>query len=574
MHEQRACGEGECESRFGEGVEDLQIHVRRRFQDVALLLDVVVERDDQRRVCVVREVGRDVRRISGNVLDLRGDGPQYLQRLFHLFGSRVVGQPQLHHGPPHRLRGDVDDGGVRDLVVRIARDAPVVTQYPRAAHAHVDHGSLQPVHVDRVADAERLVRKDGECAEDVLHRVLRGQREGDAADAQRAPQRIDVDTHVAQGRYQTDDPDQDQNRPPDHRHHFHRMAVRPLSPVLLEQGRGETCEDPRYVQYDQYAVGVVYVLHQLVGIDQPVNGDPDAQQHHGEFQGRFEGVVDDVVHPVVRAGDKRLYDLPAQQGEQFYDDERPYYDEYGNDPCLDRISPNFIFQHFSIGFKLSVQFVIYVSSFAIRIFTMAHAARFFFLSGDSIFMPLETNLHDFEMKIWLRMRMIIHKSRKKAVCITVAGLLAGIAGGLVLYYVRDVVLGWCFVITAGFALLYGMGSLFDRRTYIVLTEYGITEPFAIREQIEWDAVLYADDFYFRGRYWVRLLLGRDYKPQLIRPAWFWRFDRLYESKGVKAVYIRTMGLEVDSMRLAALIRRMKEADMSERIGLLREFRSE
>lgn len=183
-------------------------------------------------------------------------------------------------------------------------------------------------------------------------------------------------------------------------------------------------------------------------------------------------------------------------------------------------------------------------------------------------------MHDFEMKIWLRMRMIIHKSRKKAVCITVAGLLAGIAGGLVLYYVRDVVLGWCFVITAGFALLYGMGSLFDRRTYIVLTEYGITEPFAIREQIEWDAVLYADDFYFRGQYWVRLLLGRDYKPQLIRPAWFWRFDRLYESKGVKAVYIRTMGLEVDSMRLAALIRRMKEADMSERIGLLREFRSE
>ena len=110
--------------------------------------------------------------------------------------------------------------------------------------------------------------------------------------------------------------------------------------------------------------------------------------------------------------------------------------------------------------------------------------------------------------------------------------------------------------------------------YIVLTEYGITEPFAIREQIEWDAVLYADDFYFRGQYWVRLLLGRDYKPQLIRPAWFWRFDRLYESKGVKAVYIRTMGLEVDSMRLAALIRRMKEADMSERIGVLREFRSE
>ena len=48
--------------------------------------------------------------------------------------------------------------------------------------------------------------------------------------------------------------------------------------------------------------------------------------------------------------------------------------------------------------------------------------------------------------------MIVHKSRKKAVCITVAGFLAGIAGGLILYYVRDAVLGWCFVATAGFTL--------------------------------------------------------------------------------------------------------------------------
>ena len=113
-----------------------------------------------------------------------------------------------------------------------------------------------------------------------------------------------------------------------------------------------------------------------------------------------------------------------------------------------------------------------------------------------------------------------------------------------------------------------MGSLYDRRAYIVLTEDGITEMFTIRGQIEWEAILYADDFYFRGQYWVRLLLESNYKPQLIRPAWFWRFDRLYESKGVKAVYLRTMGLEIDSMQLVALIRRMKEADVPGRIELL------
>ena len=128
--------------------------------------------------------------------------------------------------------------------------------------------------------------------------------------------------------------------------------------------------------------------------------------------------------------------------------------------------------------------------------------------------------------------MIVHKSRKKAVCITVAGFLAGIAGGLILYCVRDVVLGWCFVATAGFTLLYGIGSLYDRRPYIVLTEDGITEMFTIRGQIEWEAILYADDFYFRGQYWVRLLL------------------------------------EIDSMQLVALIRRMKEADVPGRIELL------
>lgn len=170
--------------------------------------------------------------------------------------------------------------------------------------------------------------------------------------------------------------------------------------------------------------------------------------------------------------------------------------------------------------------------------------------------------------------MIVHKSRKKAVCITVAGFLAGVAGGLILYYVHDVVLGWCFVITAGFAWLYGIGSLADRRPYIVLTEHGITEMFTIREEIEWEAVRYADDFYFRGQYWVRLLLDRDYKPQLLRPTWFWRFDRIYETKGVKAVYIRTMGLEIDSMQLTSLIRKMKEADMTERIGILSRYDSE
>ncbi len=56
--------------------------------------------------------------------------------------------------------------------------------------------------------------------------------------------------------------------------------------------------------------------------------------------------------------------------------------------------------------------------------------------------------------------------------------------------------------------------------------------FTIRGQIEWEAIRYADDFYFPGgNTGCSLLLEGNYKPQLIRPAWFWQFDRLYESKG-------------------------------------------
>lgn len=172
------------------------------------------------------------------------------------------------------------------------------------------------------------------------------------------------------------------------------------------------------------------------------------------------------------------------------------------------------------------------------------------------------------------MNVVIRKSRKKATATTVAGLLAGIAGGLVLYYVGDRLLGWCFVITAVFTLIYGIGSLFDRKPYLILSESGITDMATVREEIEWDAVQFADDFFFRGGYFVRLLLRRDYKPQAIPPSRFLRFDRIYESKGMKAIYLRMGGLEADSMRLVALIRRMVAADARQRAEILGGYRLE
>lgn len=164
--------------------------------------------------------------------------------------------------------------------------------------------------------------------------------------------------------------------------------------------------------------------------------------------------------------------------------------------------------------------------------------------------------------------MIVHKSRKKAVCITVAGFLAGIAGGLsctmsAMRFLAGV--SWRRRVLP-FYTVSARCTTADPISYLPKTALPRCSRSAGRSNGR--PIRYADDFYFRGQYWVRLLLESNYKPQLIRPAWFWRFDRLYESKGVKAVYLRTMGLEMDSMQLVALIRRMKEADVPGRIELL------
>lgn len=170
-------------------------------------------------------------------------------------------------------------------------------------------------------------------------------------------------------------------------------------------------------------------------------------------------------------------------------------------------------------------------------------------------------------------RLLFHKSRRKAVVVTVVGFVIGAGGGLWLQYMDNDVLGWCFVITAVFVLIYGFGSLFDRRPYLILTERGITEPFSIREEIEWEAIEHADDFYYRGQYVVRLLLDRRYKAGIITPTWFWRFDRIYAREGVKALYIRTSGLEINSMRLVALIDLLRKADAAERTAILTQYRT-
>ena len=164
--------------------------------------------------------------------------------------------------------------------------------------------------------------------------------------------------------------------------------------------------------------------------------------------------------------------------------------------------------------------------------------------------------------------VVIYKSKSKAFLILLLSLLLAIGGWLLLHDIDKQVVGWSFVILSGLCLIFGIGTLLDKKPYIILTEKGITELSNVREEIEWDAIRQVDDFYYRGQYFIRLLTDRNYKPSLIEPSWFYRFDRLYEREGVKALYIRMGFFEVNAIKLARFIYKMAKADEAERKVLL------
>lgn len=170
-------------------------------------------------------------------------------------------------------------------------------------------------------------------------------------------------------------------------------------------------------------------------------------------------------------------------------------------------------------------------------------------------------------------RVVIYKSKSKAFAFIVASFILVIAGWLFLELPDKSVVGWSFIILSVLCLIFGVGTYFDKKPYIILTERGITELSSIREEIEWNEILQVEDFYYRGMYFIRILVNKEYKPAGLRPTWFYRFDKLFEKEGIKAMYIRTGFYEVNSIRLASFMRKMMKTDTDKRIELLYNFRT-
>ncbi len=162
----------------------------------------------------------------------------------------------------------------------------------------------------------------------------------------------------------------------------------------------------------------------------------------------------------------------------------------------------------------------------------------------------------------------IYKSKLKAAILLIFCLFFFMIGILVLQNSDKAVAGWSCIIIALLASIVGFYNLFDRRPQIIMNDDGITERTFKGEVIEWDAILNVDELFYRGQYYVRLMVDKDYKPTLVRSHWLFRIDRYYARAGVKALYIKVSMLTVSSGDLTNFIHAMAGADNSRRDELI------
>ena len=110
----------------------------------------------------------------------------------------VRSQPDEMVEPELVARRQRLDVRVRDLAVGHADDRAIQCTDARRSQADVIDGPDGLAELEEVADAHRLVEDDRDAADDVLERLLRGERHGNAADAEAGERGGRIDAEVVQ----------------------------------------------------------------------------------------------------------------------------------------------------------------------------------------------------------------------------------------------------------------------------------------------------------------------------------------------------------------------------------------
>lgn len=163
----------------------------------------------------------------------------------------------------------------------------------------------------------------------------------------------------------------------------------------------------------------------------------------------------------------------------------------------------------------------------------------------------------------------VYKSKRKAATMLLISVVVLIIGVLLVLNTDKQVAGWSIIILSGLGLLLGLSTLLDRMPLISVDETGIADRTQKNETIEWNAIHDANPFHFRGQYYLRIIVDKDYKPSLIGNR-FYRLDRFNDKAGIKALYLKMSLLDADPANLVMFIRAMAHSEPEQRRRLMNE----
>ena len=143
---------------------------------------------------------------------------------------------------------------------------------------------------DRVAAAERPVEHDRQRGEQVGENALRGEADGDAADAEAGDQRGDVDAEIVEDDDDRDGEHRDADQHADDRHGIaERRAARILADAAADHADDDLARPDRGLEGrgdDEQYVGQAGELGRHVGVG---DDDVDRRRDHEEDAGLRQG---------------------------------------------------------------------------------------------------------------------------------------------------------------------------------------------------------------------------------------------------------------------------------------------
>ena len=178
---------------------DVEQHLLLRFEK-----GLPVERVEVREQLDVEREGSETNQPNPDRLGAidhrvgREAGAQAGEDGVHLLGGGVVAQPDEMMQPELVARRQRLDVRVRNLTVGHAQDGPILGADARRSQPDVVDGADGLPEPDEIAHAHGLVDDDRHAADDVLERLLCGQSDRDAADAEAGERGGGIDPDVVQ----------------------------------------------------------------------------------------------------------------------------------------------------------------------------------------------------------------------------------------------------------------------------------------------------------------------------------------------------------------------------------------